>query len=78
MTNIGSAMAWANDRTEHETSAKEAINKCKRIEREKIKNGWRWFKIGNITKYLIPCDKNGVPTKQGNEMIEKIKNSLGI
>ena len=37
---------------------------------KKIKEGWRWIKVNERLKILVPCDKHGNPTKEGLEKIQ--------
>lgn len=52
------------------------LEKAKLMEKEKLEKGYRYIKIDNRTKALIPCDKDGKPTKEGEESIKAIKASL--
>lgn len=58
--------------------ANKALAKAKNIEQKKIRQGWRWVKISKLSKILVPCDKNGKPTAQGQKRIEAIKNNINI
>lgn len=58
--------------------ANKALAKAKSVEQKKIKQGWRWVKISKLSKILVPCDKNGKPTAQGQKRIEAIKNNINI
>lgn len=50
-----------------------ALERAKKIENKEIKRGFRWFKINDRTKALVECDKDGNPTKQGQEIIDRYK-----
>lgn len=58
--------------------ANKALARAKNIEQKKIRQGWRWVKISKLSKILVPCDKNGKPTAQGQKRIEAIKNNINI
>ena len=50
-----------------------AAEKANKIEKKKLKNGWRWVKIISSLKILVPHDKKGNPTAEGQAMIDLIK-----
>jgi hypothetical protein len=50
-----------------------AAEKAEKIEKKKIKNGWRWVKIIPSLKILVPHDKKGNPTAEGQAMIDNMK-----
>lgn len=58
--------------------ANKALAKAKSVEQKKIEQGWRWVKISRLSKVLVPCDKNGKPTIDGQKKIEAIKNNINI
>ena len=49
-----------------------AAEKANKIEKKKLKNGWRWVKILQSLKILVPF-KNGKPTAEGQAMIDIMK-----
>lgn len=51
--------------------------KANRVERKKIKNGWRWVKILPSLKILVP-HKKGKPTQDGQAMIDLMKEKFYI
>lgn len=56
-----------------------ALNKAKRQEEKRLKNGWRYYKVSNSLSVLVPFDKKeGVPTEEGWRMINVQKELLGI
>lgn len=61
---------------EEEYRAKRVLAKAKKIEQERIEQGWRWFEIDKQTKILVPCEDTGKPTEKGKIMIEAEKNAL--
>lgn len=59
-------------------NAQRSLEKMKKQEERLLKLGHRWIKISQNHSVLIPCDKNGVPTEQGERMIKMYKDSLNI
>lgn len=78
MASIGNELVWAEERRTVTQAAKAAAKKGAKMERERIKQGWRWVKVGTRSKILVPCDKKGNPTKDGLRRIERMKQNLGI
>lgn len=39
-------------------------------EKNKINAGWKYVRISNSTKILVPCDNEGNPTEYGQERIK--------
>lgn len=78
MAGIGHELAWADERRAVTQAARTAAKKGAKIEHERINQGWRWVKVGARSKILVPCDKNGNPTQDGLQRIERMKQSLGI
>lgn len=60
---------WASWKPIVTETDKKMLAKAKRIEKVLEKKGWRWYNINQRTKMFVPCDKNGKPTKKGEEMI---------
>lgn len=56
------------------TRAEKALLKAKAIEKKKLKDGWRYVQVTEATQLLVPCDKNGKPTKAGQEKINEYLN----
>ena len=54
-----------------------ALNKAKRLEEKRIKQGWRYYKINERNQVLVPY-KNGKPTAQGLKIIAQQENILGV
>lgn len=78
MTSVRNEILWAEERKEVTTAALRASKKGAKQEKEKINRGWRYVKVGNVTKILVPCDKNGNPTIDGLKRISQLKKMLGI
>jgi hypothetical protein len=51
----------------------DALEAAKRIEQEKITNGYRWIKINEKNKILVPCNEDGSPTKEGLKIMSCFK-----
>ena len=64
---------WVYEKAQVSEKDKKALETAKKLEKKDIKRGYRWFKINNITKILVECDKAGNPTKKGQEHIERVK-----
>ena len=78
MTKIGNELVWAEERYAVTQAAKTAAKKGAKMERDRIKQGWRWVNVGRRSKILVPCDKKGNPTQEGLRRIERMKQNLGI
>lgn len=64
---------WVYDKGTVTEKDRAALAKAKRIEAKDIRRGYRWIKINDRTKALIECDKDGNPTKRGQEHIDRLK-----
>ena len=54
--------------------ATKALSKAKKLEGKRLSQGWRYiFATPNI-QVLVPCDKNGKPTAEGQRRIDEIVN----
>lgn len=51
-----------------------ALEKAKRLEKQRIKQGWRHVKVNERLQVFVPCDKNGKPTHDGQRRINAIIN----
>ena len=78
MASIGNELVWAEERREITQSARRAAKRGEKQEQERIKKGWRWVQVGTRTKILVPCDKEGNPTTDGQMRIQRLKENLGI
>lgn len=78
MNSYGSEMTWSKERAESKLSAERALEKCKKRESELMGKGHRYVTVGNITQILVPCDKDGNPTKEGVLKIEQMQRLLGL
>lgn len=56
----------------------KALKKAKAQERERIKNGWRYYKINERIKVLVPFGKDGLPTEKGLAIIKAQKELEGL
>lgn len=78
MASIGNELVWAEERREVTKAALNAAKRGAKQEATKIRKGWRWVQVGTRTKILVPCDKKGNPTKDGQMRIQRLKENLGI
>ena len=54
-----------------------AQEKANKMEKKKIKSGWRWVNILPSLKILVP-HKGGKPTEQGQSMIDIMKEKFNL
>lgn len=54
----------------------EALKKTHEIDEERKKKGWRLVRINKNTEMLVPCGKDGKPTKEGLARIERMLNHI--
>lgn len=59
-----------------EKKEKAVVAKARKLETERLKEGWKYHSISKNMKILVPCDKKGNPTKEGLKRIEERKKSL--
>lgn len=64
---------WIYDKGTVAEKDRIALERAKKVEAKDIKKGYRWVRINNITKILVECDKDGHPTKRGQEHINRYK-----
>lgn len=67
---------WATLKSTVTDNDVKALARAKRMEKTLKKEGWKWIKINPRTMILVPCDKEGKPTKKGEEMIKFASNLL--
>ncbi len=61
------------ERTEID-KANKALSKARKLEEKRLSQGWRYiFATPNI-QILVPCDKKGKPTEEGQRRIDEIIN----
>ena len=65
-----------DEESTHEKMKRALIKRGHKEEEKKISDGWKYVSISPTFRILVPCDKNGKPTKEGMEKIEKRKKSL--
>lgn len=63
---------WVHEKTVSDASLK-AAERARKVEHQRERKGWRYVTIDSRTKILVPCDKDGNPTKKGKEMIAEVK-----
>ena len=54
--------------------ATKALSKARKLEEKRLSQGWRYVFATPNTQILVPCDKNGKPTAEGQRRIDKIVN----
>lgn len=54
----------------------KGLKTAHRQEAKLIKEGWRYYKINDRLRVLVPFGKDGKPTKKGRRMIENRKNAI--
>lgn len=56
-------------------SAQRALRKAKMIECEKLKQGYAYVKATSSMEVLVPCDEEGKPTKEGEDILKRYRDS---
>lgn len=59
---------------EEKDRAGRALLKAKAVERNHLAKGWRYVQVTKNIQVLVPCDKNGKPTKEGQRRIDEVIN----
>ena len=54
--------------------ATKALSKARKLEEKRLSQGWRYVFATPNTQILVPCDKRGKPTKEGQRRIDEIIN----
>ena len=57
-------------------SDRKLLEKAKRHERMLEKENWRWYKINNRIRVLVPFGEDGKPTPEGERIIAKQRELL--
>jgi len=57
---------------------KIVVAKARELEQEKLNMGWRYVQFHPNMYILVPCDANGLPTKDGVKRISERKKTLNI
>ena len=62
---------WASQPTVTVTERDiKALALAHKEEKRLLKEGYRWYKVNERIRVLVPFGKDGKPTKQGERMIE--------
>ena len=69
---------WVYNKNVVNNSDLRMLEKARKQEREKSKQGYRWILACKNLKVFVPCDKNGEPTEKGKEMIEAHLKAFGV
>ena len=64
---------WVYDKGLVTEKDKIALEKAKRMEKNDLRKGFRWYRVNPRTKILVECDAQGNPTKRGQESIDRYK-----
>ena len=54
--------------------ANKALSKARKLEEKMLSQGWRYIFATPHIQVLVPCDKNGKPTAEGQRRIDAIIN----
>lgn len=68
------AVKLVDEKKELLAKGKEALSMAQKLEAKRIAAGWRYMSYGNNKELLVPCKKDGKPTKKGLAMLERYKN----
>ena len=69
---------WVYNKNVVNDSDLRMLEKARKQEKEKSKQGYRWIWACKNLKVFVPCDKNGEPTEKGKEMIEAHLKAFGV
>ena len=64
---------WVYDKPAGTEKDRAVAVQAKKIERKKIKAGYRWYKVNDRTRILVPFGQDGKPTKDGWRQINIFK-----
>ena len=67
---------WIADEEFKAKKEKAVVVKARKLESERLKQGWQYKHVSKNMTILVPCDINGNPTKEGLKRIEERKKSL--
>lgn len=66
---------WSQqNKTNDKSQEIKVLERAKRLELARINAGWRYHSYGTNKELLVPCDKDGKPTKRGQAMLNLYKN----
>lgn len=69
---------WAYNKSTVSESDLRLLEKARKQEKEKSKQGYRWILACKNLKVFVPCDENGEPTDKGKQMIEAHLKAFGV
>ena len=69
---------WAYNKNIVSESDLRMLEKARKQEKEKSKQGYRWILACKNLKVFVPCDENGEPTDKGKRMIEAHLKAFGV
>lgn len=64
---------WIYEKASGTDIDKAFAKKASKLEKQKIKDGYRWYKVDERTRILIPFGPDGNPTEEGYRQIENYK-----
>ena len=69
---------WVYNKNVVNDSDLRMLEKARKQEKEKSKQGYRWILACKNLKVFVPCDENGEPTDKGKQMIEAHLKAFGV
>ena len=69
---------WVYNKNVVNDSDLRMLEKARKQEKEKSKQGYRWILACKNLKVFVPCDKDGEPTDKGKQMIEAHLKAFGV
>ena len=69
---------WVHNKNAVNESDLRMLEKARKQEKEKSKQGYRWILACKNLKVFVPCDKDGEPTDKGKQMIEAHLKAFGV
>jgi len=70
---ISTHTRWIAEEEIKDKRERNAVLNARKLEDERLKQGWQYYPISKTMKILVPCDINGNPTKEGLRKIEERK-----
>ncbi len=73
-----SGQNWVSEQKGVTESDIKGLKNAKQLESERIQKGWQYVALNSSVKILVPCKKDGTPTKEGKDMIRNMCKYLRI
>lgn len=64
---------WVYEKDFVSEISKRMLEKARRMESQRIQEGWRWVKVSKNTRVLVPFDKKGRITVHGKRILDEAK-----